>query len=65
MNKNITPETYSYINSTLNKLRDEIMYVDHGETRRALMEYRDAMKRMIDSAPMPRYLNQNGTTRFE
>jgi len=51
MNRKITPETYSYINSTLEKLRYEIMYIDHGETRIALMEHRDAMKRIIDGYP--------------
>ena len=51
MNRKITPETYSYINSTLEKLRYEIMYIDHGATRIALMEHRDAMKRIIDGHP--------------
>jgi hypothetical protein len=48
MNNNISQETYSYINSTLNKLRDEIMYINDHDTRIALMEQRDVMKRIID-----------------
>jgi hypothetical protein len=48
MNRQLTQETYYYINSTLDKLRNEIMYVDHSETRRSLMAQRDVIKRMID-----------------
>ena len=51
MNPNISQETYSYLNSTLNKLRDEITYVKDCDTRLALMEQRDAMKRIIDGCP--------------
>jgi hypothetical protein len=75
MNQNLTQESYDYINSTLEKLRYEIMYIDHGETRIALMEHRDAMKRIVDGHPFktmspplpphkPQYRNQNGMTGF-
>ena len=48
MNPNISQETYYYLNATLNQLRDEITYINHNETRVALMEQRDVMKRLID-----------------
>ncbi len=51
MNNNISPETYYYINSTLETLRHEIMYINDRETRQALMEHRNAMKRIIDGHP--------------
>ncbi len=65
MNKNLTIETYSHINSTLETLRNAIMYINHDETVEVLMKHHDAMQRMIDGAPMPRYSNQNGMTGFD
>jgi|688.fasta_scaffold827008_1 hypothetical protein len=47
MNKNITFETYNYITVTLDKLRDEIMYVGDTDTRISLLEHRDAIQRII------------------
>ncbi len=51
MNNNISQETYSYINSTLETLRNEIMYINDRETRQSLMEQRNVMKRIIDGHP--------------
>ena len=48
MNPNISQETYHYLNATLNTLRNEIMYVKDNNTRLALMEHRDTLKRLID-----------------
>jgi hypothetical protein len=53
MNKNLTTETYSHINSTLETLRNSIMYINHDETVKVLMEHHDAMQRMIDYESIP------------
>ena len=53
MNKNLTIETYSHINSTLETLRNAIMYINHDETVEVLLKHHDAMQRMIDDESIP------------